>query len=111
MVKLMDVPKCFSFLEGRKGIERITKIRSDFFLNTRKFIENKLGVAERTDFEIKSSAFNYGSSLTNDKMTHLIYLDKYVVAGCIEKETPKEDKHYTFFRNLSCIRKELSNRK
>ena len=103
MVKLMKVPKCASiFLDAENSGKYQTKMEK-FLVNTKNYLESIHNKSKPHAFEIKSGELIYSGVNSNDRLTYLIYEEKYLVAGVIETRTPFNHLQFTFFRDLSCL--------
>ena len=96
----MEVPKCRTFpLESRLQIDEMTKLTSNFFINTKEYIRSLEGYS-REDF-----AISHFGARTGSRLNYLLYQDQYVVAGVVKTFSSSDEPHYAFFRDLSCLEK------
>lgn len=103
----MKVPKPASvFLDEKDLGEFQTKI-DKFLVNTKNYIEGVHDKSMPHSFEINIGELLYSGVNSNDRLTYLIYEEKYLVAGVIETRTPFNNAQFTFFRDLSCLEKKL----
>ncbi len=101
MVELMKIPKSVSLITGEQG--NITDLIDGFFINSKQYVEQVSDNANDFDFEIKSAEVDYRDIEGKDKLSYLIYKEKYIIAGVLETRTPYNNLHYTFFRDLSFL--------
>ncbi len=107
MVKLIKVPKCSSIFLDAKYSGKFQKTIDKFLINTKDYIESIQNKSKPHTCEIKSGELIYSGVNSNDRLTYLIYEEKYVVAGVIETRTPFNNLQYTFFRDLSGLKKKF----
>ena len=107
----MKVPKTiFRRTDGEKI--HVENLMNDFFINTKKYVQSKLKLKNIGEvyFEIKSADFAYSSEKinSNNRITYVEFKEKYVLAGMLETRTAFNDLQFTFFRDLSCVEKPIS---
>jgi len=109
MVKLMKVPKSIFRQTGDEKIH-VENLMEKFFVNTKKYVQSKLKGDEDHYFKIKSASFSYGSRQVNSDniVTYVEFRERYIIAGMFETRTAFNDLQFTFFRDLSCLEKPIS---
>lgn len=107
MIELMEVPKAIFAQVGPTS--DVDKLMNAFFVNTRGYIEFKIKNALEFNFEIKSADFAYSSMgvNSNDRITYMAFKERYIVAGMLETRTAFNNLQFTFFRDLSCLEKDV----
>ena len=106
-MKLSKIPECATVFLDSENTAEFAKTIDDFFVNTKEYLK-EVNKAKSFDFEIKVASLKYGSIKSDDIITYLSYMGKYVVAGVIETRTEFNNLRYTFFRDLSCLDKSTS---
>lgn len=110
----MKVPKTV-FTEVRPAPE-IQKLMDDFFLNAKDYIQTKLMECDDGLFEVKSANLVYDSDSahglkkvnSDNRITYVEFKEKYIIAGMFETRTAFNDLEFTFFRDLSCLVRDVS---
>ena len=107
MVELMKVPKAIYRQVG--DAKNVQNLMNDFFINTKEYIQNKLNINDMY-FQIKCADFAYSSKIVNsdNRITYVEFKEKHIVAGMFETRTAFNDLQFTFFRDLSCLEKTIS---
>ena len=114
MVVLMKVPK--AVLTEVRPTPEIQKLMDDFFLNAEDYIQTKLMECDDSLFEVKSADFAYGSDSahglekvnSDNRITYVEFKEKYIIAGMLETRTAFNNLEFTFFRDLSCLVRDVS---
>jgi hypothetical protein len=114
MVVLMKVPKPI-YMEVNPA-PNVNKLMDDFFLNAKEYIQTKLMECDDNLFEVKSADLVYGSYSaygsekvnSDNRITYVEFKEKYIVAGMLETRTRFNDLSFTFFRDLSCLVRDVS---
>ena len=105
----MKVPK--AIYRQVSGAGEVTNLMDDFFVNTKKYVESKLKLKNVGEayFKIKSASFSYGSRQVNSDniVTYVEFRERYIIAGMFETRTAFNDLQFTFFRDLSCLEKNV----
>ena len=107
-IKLMDIPKSDCRITG--DTEDVYGLMNDFFINAKEYIESKLTRDISDYFKIDAASLSYGplDIISDNRINHLNFRDKYLIAAMLETRTEGNNVQFTFFRDLSCL-EELLN--
>jgi hypothetical protein len=103
----MKIPK--AIFRQTDSTQDVNELMNSFFVNTKEYVKSKLENSIDNYFEIKSASLAYGPNEINsdNRITYIEFKEKYILAGMLETRTSFNNMQFTFFRDLSCLEKDV----